>query len=384
MTEPVVLIDADPLDCNWISELHRRRITPPLPPSATTVAQARALLRVIGVDLAYDPNQPRRSDGKWGGGGFGPANTGRPAGQLAPQTDLDALPEAARDAIYARAKELGPGFPQTPEAMAEIMLANFRKATPDQVRDGMAWYQGAHDIVSTATAKYPGITEDQAVAVMAVCSPRTRWPKNVQQFEAILKVHHDDGSVTIDADTFKGLKNKAGVPGPGTYRVRDLSGDQLSFVHPELKAVRNLPFGEHADQAFRALRGEPVNDVVSGIKIRNFYNNIRRPEDARSATFDAWAVRGMVKPGVRLPVPRYTKDAAGNKVRVPYTMSENADTQTYFTKPNAKKAGLEEGTGMYPFFGSAAQIAAREAGVLPQQMQAVTWLVVQEGGGDDE
>lgn len=75
MTEPI-LLDERLSDANWISELQREkgRATSTLAPT-TTVAQARAILR--DAMLAYDPNQPRRSDGKWGRGG---GSRGRDAG----------------------------------------------------------------------------------------------------------------------------------------------------------------------------------------------------------------------------------------------------------------------------------------------------------------
>ncbi len=367
MSDPI-LIDADPEDANWISELQRSKGR--IPPSGTIdVTDAVSAWAPTAGEMAYDPNQPRDNVGRFGHKG---------ATLLGAPTYLHRFSPEAQAKFHARAAELGPDFPQSVEEMADITLSVFDRATPEQLAHGMKWYQDAHDTIVNVSV--PPVTHDQAAAVLAVCSPRTKWEKNLVQANAILKVHSEDAPFEVSAETYKAMKDKTGMTGPGTYKPSQLSGSQLSFAHPELKAVRNLPFGDHADQAFRILRGEPVDSVVSGTKVRNFYNNIRNPDDPHSVTIDAWQVRAMVKPGGKLPVPRYVKGPDGKPTKEPFTTTEQADTQTYFGKPSGKRVGIEDGVGMYPYFGEAALIAAKKRGILPQQLQAVTWLVTQSEG----
>lgn len=111
--------------------------------------------------------------------------------------------------------------------------------------------------------------------------------------------------------------------------------------------VRGYPgegFGANKDKARRILAGAAPLDVLSGNKVVSFYHNIRRPTSSNEVTLDRWALRVAYGSG--------------------YTAKINTPTdKQYWEVANIYR-----------------EVAA-EVGLLPLQLQAITWVSIKRRAG---
>jgi hypothetical protein len=104
-------------------------------------------------------------------------------------------------------------------------------------------------------------------------------------------------------------------------------------------------FGANKDKARRILNGEAPLDVLRGNKVISFYHNIIRPKAPHHVTVDRWALRVA-----------YGPDRWSDKVNTP------TDRQ-------------------YLEVGNAYREAAAIVGILPLQIQAITWVSIKRRSG---
>jgi hypothetical protein len=213
--------------------------------------------------------------------------------------------------------------------MTRNIVRVFLSATPEEIADGMGWYERALTEAMSLAESQPGgqylVGEDweyaveQAAAVLAVLSPRLSWPKNVEL-------------ARLAYDRWANLQD---------HTLTEDNLATLTFSWPGLKA--------NAAKAFRILAGETPDDVVSGPKVRAFWHTIVNPSDPRAVVVD-----------------RHAFDVAVNKVMTDET--------------RGRFLGLK---GTYDLVSKAYADAAREinklgiAGrhVTPAGVQAVTWTI---------
>ena len=140
--------------------------------------------------------------------------------------------------------------------MVRNIIAVYRRATPEDIHAGYAWYREAQDfarILGTAT-DYPV----RAIAgIIAALSPQSSWARNKEDARAAVDVHSIAGNL-----------------------------DGVS-VHTRVQ------LGKCA----RILDGETPESVLKGPKESAFYRNIMG--DYSYATVDRWAFKSAV--GVALP-----------------------------------------------------------------------------------
>lgn len=332
---------------------------------------------VTGELLAFDPNQPRRPDGKWGSGGTAKGGT---TGALPIANDMSDFNEIGQAAILERAGWLAdntgePGFPRSVDEMAEVLDGVYAKATPEQIAAGKVWYQENHDQLQTV-AKATNTDFDTAVAITARMSPGREWESNLELAGRTMRVVSEDKPFTMSQEKFDKMHEKP-AKGVGPYKPSELTPEQLAFGHPDLSGKgtggsRYETTGQVAD-GVRLMRGDvQVTDVLVGTKISNFYNNLRDPKDPTSVTIDIHQAHAMVPRGT--PMPTSKKPGART---IPSHSSELE--LTYYTgSPTSVKGGVTGKIGMYPMFGSAVQQVAAKRGLLPNQVQAITWLVQRE------
>lgn len=155
----------------------------------------------------------------------------------------------------------------------------YRRATADDIREGLSWYAGAHAIACEAGDVRKG------AGILSALSPRMPWDRNVKL--ARIAFH---------------------MP---------LTGGALGMSIQKANAIR-----EGAD---------PTIALGKGLKTLSFYVNILNPADAFTVTVDTHAIK----------VAGIDRDSVGKKLY------------------NAIADGYRE--------------AAEYVGILPQQMQAITW-----------
>ena len=166
------------------------------------------------------------------------------------------------------------------------IMAVRKRATPDDIREGMSWYARAHDIAREAE------TASVGAGILSALSPRIRWPRNVM------------------------LARQA-------FRA-PLTGGALSGS---------------VEKANRILAGELPLDVLGGLKTRAFYVNILDPENNETVTVDTHAIK----------IAGINRDAVGVK--------------------------------LYNDIANGYRECAEYLGILPQQIQAITWITYRRERG---
>ena len=276
---------------------------------------------------------------------------------------------------------------------------------PEAIRQrSKLWYDGARKIAEIWAERYE-VSESQAAGMLAVLSPQKDWFMNVTMAERVLDIMHGKmnhkfdarmdaaafgfltkESVKDDPDAQKNLRAYEAVKGKTLAEVcRHHDLRQMSVwiraydeAYHDAKHAIVTPEGNFVedkttvsgDPTMRAwgdfttpgkaasiyLNGTPenINKMLGQEhKVRNFYNNIYSPGDPRFTTIDTHAV-------------------AADMLRA----LAGAD------KPVADNFGKTGGTnvtglsGTYALHYEAYRRAAEERGVLPREMQSITWEAV--------
>lgn len=329
--------------------------------------------------------------------------------------DLDTLrqdPVQYQQAVDAVAAE--PGMKTDAEgadAKTEAMIARMQRnlewlhdQVPEEIRTrSKMWYDGAHKIANDWALKY-GKTRAQMAGMLAVLSPQKDWFMNVTMGERLIDIlstkmdHAFDEKMKAAAFRFlvkdfgekegKKLNTKAyDAIGGKTLREVAATGDlrqmgvwlraydeayhtaQHAVIHPEGDFGEPVK-GEGGEDVKRAwggfdaigkaasiyLDGSPENisrQLGGKHKVRNFYNNIFNPADPRFTTIDTHAVAAALM-----------RPLAGNDKAVADNFGSTGGTKT---------TGV---SGSYPIYYEAYKRAAEAKGILPREMQSITWEAV--------
>jgi hypothetical protein len=279
----------------------------------------------------------------------------------------------------------------------------FEALSSDYVIRSTHWYDGARLLAEGIRDRY-GLTIEQSSAIIAVFSPMKDWFQNVamgQRFADVMANHKDATiskaemgdamKIMINAaEDEKGVraafkliegrsiaelmadKSKAGRKVAGvairlmSTHVHGLKHDVLSPEGESLGTRKNLDgtdktlvwqsydFIEKAIEVYEDGSAENISKVLgTAHKIRNFYNNIVAPTSPYGdATVDTHAVNAAVL----------------------YPMGNRG----YLVGLNFGEAGVAGGgnSGLYWLFHEALREAAAERGVMPRQMQSITWEAI--------
>lgn len=132
---------------------------------------------------------------------------------------------------------------------AHNIIGAYRRATRQQLKDGLTWYNAARTFAVELAETYQ-LTVEQAVGVLAVMSPGVSWTMQLK-YTAAFMTHIQNGGTPSDA------------PGPFT--------------------------GENKRKAARIMYGEEPTAVLKGVKVTAFYRNILG--DHSGVTVDRHALR---------------------------------------------------------------------------------------------
>lgn len=267
---------------------------------------------------------------------------------------------------------------------------------PAEQRDrAKLWYDGGRKMAEAWANRY-GISEMQAAAAIAVLSPQNDWFQNVSAAERtadILFGMRDfqwDDAMSVEADRILGDKTDPKMElargkklselldrpdlAARWVRVFDQTRNSRAFnvLTPEGGAagLRTTASGNPATMAWKTYdniaaaisiyldgRAENVfHQLGREHKVRNFYNNIFDPKsDMGFATIDTHAVAaGLLRP------------LAGADLEVTQNFGGAGSASSSIT-------GL---SGTYPIYLEAYRRAAEARGLLPREMQSITWEAV--------
>lgn len=235
------------------------------------------------------------------------------------------------------------------------------------------WYDGANITANNMAEEY-GISLEQSAGMIASLSPQMPWMSNLHLAQSVMQVLQEGKAVFTQEIIDNYIKNSAKYPEQRNDipRVKSLIGTNISDLsdYDAALLIRNYydlymnryapiripsgvivgaesgfssfntyPFIQKAVSIFRDGSSENISAQLGGAnKIRNFYNNISNPNDGVSITNDthAMAVAYM------LPL-----SSASSEVRF--------------------------GPGEYAFFADAYRSVAEEVGMLPREVQSITW-----------
>jgi hypothetical protein len=306
-------------------------------------------------------------------------------------------PEMAKGTVDEKAEKII-------ERMKENLLW-LHDQIPEAIRErSKLWYDGARKIAEAWADRYE-ISESQAAGALAVLSPQKDWFMNVTMAERVLDIIHTKmdhkfdkrmdaaafgfltkESVKTDPESQKNLKAYVAVKGKTLKQVaahhdlRQMSvwiraydeayhDAKHAIVTPEGGFVEDKTtrggdatlrawgdFNTPGKAASIYLDGTPenINKMLGAEhKVRNFYNNIYAPKDPRFLTADTHAV-------------------AANELR-PLAGADKPVVENFGKTGGTNLTGL---SGTYALHYEAYRRAAEARGLLPREMQSITWEAV--------
>ena len=278
------------------------------------------------------------------------------------------------------------------------------------------WYDGARNITDRWSKEY-GVADTGVAGALAALSPQKDWYQNVSLAQRVLDVAANKKDFKMSNEMtslFFSLKDAKGNPVFDKPKYKPLldaiQGKSYSEIVDEDPAVQNTlralfarlydqtynspsyrivgPEGDFLDAATNA-DGSPsragwgsLNEIGKAIgaieangnvrvisrlmgerhKVRNFYNNIYDPNSPYGdVTIDTHAVAaGLLRP------------LSGNSLEVDHNFKNTSVPGRGTTKGSAV-SGV---SGNYGLYAEAYRRAAAERGILPRQMQSITWEAV--------
>ena len=300
---------------------------------------------------------------------------------------------------------------QKAEAFVDLVKDNLlyiHDSVPVDIREqSKVWYNGANSVVRRFADRHK-ITMQQAAAVAAVLSPQKDWYQNASLAERTIDTFFNHARQPFTPEMkaraeelffHKGIEPKAQArnremleligsssleqilrkfnePGLGqrlgamwirtfdqtyndpSYRIVSPDGRLLDYAKNADGSNSKIAWGPLSEiaKSIEALREVDI-DVISATlgsanKVRNFYNNIYDPEsDLGYVTIDTHAVAaGLLKP------------LGGSAFEVSHNFgTKGSSSQT---------SGIN---GVYSLYEEGYRRAAKERGILPREMQSITW-----------
>jgi len=306
---------------------------------------------------------------------------------------------------------------QKAEAFVEHVKDNLLylyDSVPEETRDvSKLWYVGANKLAKQIADSH-GLSMEQASAVLANLSPQKDWYQNASLGERTADIYFNERDTAFTPEMkekakeifFRGSKkaqkaNKKLLDLIGDMSISDIEAMPDTELSDALTAVyirtfdetyndrgykiispngEILDFSKKADgtnakvgwgslneiaKAVTAMRNPDIDSISLSLgtqnKVRNFYNNIFNPEsDLGFVTIDTHAVAaGLLQPFSGKSEPVLHNFGGGAK-----------------GKRGASSSKVDGLNGTYSLYEEGYRRAAGERGVLPREMQSITWEAV--------
>jgi hypothetical protein len=273
-------------------------------------------------------------------------------------------------------------------------------SVPDAIRDqGPLWYDGAHGISHQYASEYD-VLPRQVAGATAALSPQNDWNQNISMTKRLLDIRRDQGDTMMTpemsdrimgyaaandakkpavAEQLRGLNDKF-----QTTRFGELSDPYEQAVwsraYDEAHNSRSYPVwspdgtpGANATnldgsetklgwggfdaigKAHAILNDGSVDNISQQLgdahKVRNFYNNIIDPSDPRHVTIDTHAIAAA-----------HLQPLGGSHPIVDVGLGSGGSG-----------SDVTGARGLYGAYADAYRQLAAELGILPRQLQSVTW-----------
>jgi hypothetical protein len=273
-------------------------------------------------------------------------------------------------------------------------------ADPVTKEFGKLWYDGANRIAIQWADRY-GFSKSQVAAVIANNSPQKNWFENVSRAERILDAVVNKSDIPFDDEMVKWAKSKMTKDKKGNIKrqfsdelIDSMEGRTLNEISNQdakaawiitYDALNNpkqfrviTPDGRVGDWAknldgslkkfagfdsgvikksLQALEDGSVQSISESLgeahKVRNFYNNIIDPNSS---------------------LGHYTADTHQGAAGIFKPLGgDDPEIKALLTGTGSRPLGY---VGTYPIHHQAGQIVAKELGVLPRELQSMTWETI--------
>lgn len=282
---------------------------------------------------------------------------------------------------------------------ADNLLYIYNNVRPE-VRDvSKQWYVGANRIANELAEKY-GVSVETASGVLASLSPQKDWYQNASLAERVLSVYRNgtkaplpaeaiatarqiyggkqyaDDLKAVETKPFEALNDSQKAMFIRSYdqtfndRGYDIISPTGERVGPAMTKAGNpgvTAWGSNNEiaKAIRVIEDPSIENISRQMgqqhKVRNFYNNIVDPMYAQGdpslgdITVDTHAVAANLM-----------KPLGGSALEVTHN----------FGGAGSASSALSGAQGTYGLGADAYRKAAAEAGVMPREMQSITWEAI--------
>jgi hypothetical protein len=342
--------------------------------------------------------------------------------------DMDSL--RATPDLYNKNVDLVRDYPNLPnkvikkstDAVSESFINHVKDnllwlhdRVPPSVRDrSQLWYDGGNNIVNDWAKRY-GVDDSSVAGALAALSPQKDWYQNVSLAERVLNtIKHPEYDVrrmtpemeslfketpslnkpiyqnTLDSIRGKSLgdidrmnlpKDEQALFKAMWTRLHDEAHvpRHYNIINPE-GAVGEVAVNKNGEpskvgwgslteigKAIQAIESKGDRETLNKLmgekhKVRNFYNNLLDPNAKRGdVTIDTHAVAA----GLLRPLSGHSLEVGHNFANYPGAGLRSAG--------GSANTGIQ---GTYPLYADAYRRAAAERGLLPRQMQSITWEAI--------
>jgi len=200
--------------------------------------------------------------------------------------------------------------------MVDEITSKIKGMDAETAARSAGWYFEAHEYAASLASKYD-VSISIAAGVISAVSPRMPWLRNKTVANAILR-------------DFR--------------KYSDLSAKDAA------KEI-GMALGTNVAMAITIARSGDVENVLTGIKRRSFYNNIVAPVGSDSVTVDTWMM-------------------------VAFVNTTGTDKATALKYLNASQKSLNKAGAGYIVIAEAVREVALNMSLFPSQVQALYWVSV--------
>ena len=296
------------------------------------------------------------------------------------------------------------------EAAKDNLLFIHDSIDPETRDRSSRWYDGARAIVDRFSQEY-GYRPEVIAAVMAAQSPQKDWYMNVSLSERVLDITKNFGNIQFTPemmqtarklfgkDKYKAALNHISNPRRNSnslnslelpmhkamwirifdetyndrgHRIVTPEGDFLDYARTKNGQPKKTGWGSLSEISKAIdVMDDPSLENISIImgkrhKIRSFYNNIITPMSTEGhSTIDTHAVAAA-----------HLKPLSGKSLEVDHNFglyTKKGRAEKFGIIPNSSVSGSY---GTYGLLAEAYEKAANERGILPRQMQSITWEAI--------
>jgi len=235
------------------------------------------------------------------------------------------------------------------------------------------WYDGAN-IISNAFSEEYGVTIEQSSAIIAALSPQMAWMSNLHLAQSVMQVMSDGRAVVTQeiVDRFEFTSRKYPKQRSDIPVLRGLIGQDISNLSDKYAAILIRAYYELHMNPYAPLR-IPSGTIVGaevGITSFNSYSGI---EKAVSVFRDGSPENISKQLGGANKIRSFNNNISNPQDDVSITNDTHAMAVAYLLPLAASSSEVKFGPGEYSFFADAYRAVAKEVGMLPREVQSITW-----------